>query len=128
MCRGREEGQNRGGFRSSEAPREAVSAHDRHGTVACELCESPASVYCQADEAFLCRKCDKWVHGANFLAQRHIRCLLCSSCHGLTQRYLIGTSTEVLLPTIVSTGERGQCSSDAQTECSRTLKMPFLFL
>ncbi|XP_022989503.1 B-box domain protein 30-like [Cucurbita maxima] len=71
--------------------------------VACELCGSRASMYCQADEAYLCGKCDKSVHGANFLAQRHVRCLLCSPCQSHSQRYLLGTSMEmeILLPSIV---------------------------
>ncbi|KAI8007995.1 B-box domain protein 30 [Camellia lanceoleosa] len=106
MCRGIEEEQNQGGFWRIDA----ISAHVGRGTVACALCKSRASLYCQADEAFLCRKCDKWVHGANFLAQRHIRSLLCNSCQGLTHRYLMGTSTEVLLSTVVSRpGERSKC-------------------
>ncbi|KAE9457794.1 hypothetical protein C3L33_10310, partial [Rhododendron williamsianum] len=92
MCRGTEEERSRGGFQRSEIHKEDVSTHD---TVACALCGSPASLHCPADDAFLCRKCDRWVHGANFLAQRHIRCFLCSSCQGLTHRHLIATSTEM---------------------------------
>ncbi|KAK1568228.1 hypothetical protein Q3G72_021958 [Acer saccharum] len=72
------------------------------GFVSCELCGSRASLYCQADDAFLCRKCDKWVHEANFLARRHVRCFLCNSCQNLTHRYLVGVSVEVKLPTILS--------------------------
>ena len=98
------------------------------GSVSCELCDSKASLYCQADDAFLCRKCDKRVHGANFLALRHIRCFLCNTCQNLTQRYLIGASAEVVLPTIVSWSERSQCNSNTEKMCSRKLKMPFLFL
>ncbi|XP_031254505.1 B-box domain protein 30-like [Pistacia vera] len=71
--------------------------------ICCELCGKRASLYCQADDAFLCRKCDKWVHEANFLALRHIRCFLCNTCQNLTQRYLIGASLEVLLPTMMTT-------------------------
>ncbi|XP_019158848.1 PREDICTED: B-box domain protein 30-like [Ipomoea nil] len=106
------------------------------GRVSCELCDSEASLYCQADDAFLCRKCDGWVHGANFLAQRHIRCLLCGVCRSLTQRYLIGTSVQVVLPTIVSSPERSSsCNSrvegsheNSNKTLSTTLKKPFLFL
>ncbi|PSS14431.1 B-box domain protein [Actinidia chinensis var. chinensis] len=126
MCRGREEEPSQEGcFKRTEALKEAVSGY---ATVACELCESWALLYCQADNAFLCRKCDKSVHGANFLARRHIRCLLCNTCQGLTQRYLIGTSFEVLLPTIVSWGERSRCNSNVKTKYSKALKTPFLFL
>ncbi|KAF6162999.1 hypothetical protein GIB67_021148 [Kingdonia uniflora] len=56
----------------------------------CELCSSRASLYCEADDAFLCRRCDRIVHGANFLALRHIRCFLCGTCQNLTRKYLTG--------------------------------------
>ncbi|KAI8012039.1 B-box domain protein 31 [Camellia lanceoleosa] len=128
MCKGREEDPSQGGFRRSEIQKEAVSAHATQPSVACELCESQASLYCHADNAFLCRKCDKWVHGANFIAKRHIRCFLCNTCRGLTQRYLIGSSSEVLLPTVVSWGERNRCNSNVKTKCSKTLKRPFVFV
>ncbi|KAF8658631.1 hypothetical protein HU200_059097 [Digitaria exilis] len=39
----------------------------------CELCGAPAAVHCEADAAFLCAACDAKVHGANFLASRHLR-------------------------------------------------------
>ncbi|KAJ4729990.1 Zinc finger, B-box, partial [Melia azedarach] len=61
MCRGTE-GANQPAFCLNK---------NTSGFVSCELCGSRASLYCQADEAFLCRKCDKWVHEANFLALRH---------------------------------------------------------
>ncbi|CAN4097078.1 unnamed protein product [Withania somnifera] len=93
----------------------------------CELCKSEASLYCQADDAFLCGKCDKLVHGANFLAQRHLRCILCGFCKRLTQRYLIGVSSEViLLPTVVRWNLDD--NSDEENSCSTTVKEPFLFL
>ncbi|XP_044465793.1 B-box zinc finger protein 32-like [Mangifera indica] len=69
--------------------------------ISCELCGMRASLYCQADDAYLCRNCDKWVHEANFLARRHVRCFLCNTCQSLTQRYLIGVSLQVLLPTML---------------------------
>ncbi|KAH7533026.1 hypothetical protein FEM48_Zijuj04G0085900 [Ziziphus jujuba var. spinosa] len=98
------------------------------GSVSCELCGSRASLYCQADDAYLCRKCDQSVHVANFLALRHIRCFLCNTCQKLTQRYLIGVSAEMVLPTIVSWSERNRCNSISKTRHSRILKRPFLFL
>ncbi|XP_021907289.1 B-box domain protein 30 [Carica papaya] len=105
MCRGVEREGNDGVFPSQQ----------RAEMVSCELCGSRASLYCQADDAFLCRKCDKWVHQANFLALRHVRCLLCSSCQKLTQRYLVGASREVVLPTVVgwpeTTRQPGQCDN-----------------
>ncbi|VAI56255.1 unnamed protein product [Triticum turgidum subsp. durum] len=39
----------------------------------CELCGGVAAVHCAADSAFLCVPCDAKVHGANFLASRHLR-------------------------------------------------------
>ncbi|PQM40517.1 hypothetical protein Pyn_23970 [Prunus yedoensis var. nudiflora] len=66
------------------------------GYACCELCSKRASLYCLADDAYLCRKCDQWVHGANFLALRHVRCLLCNTCQNLTQRYVVGISVEML--------------------------------
>lgn len=42
-------------------------------TTGCELCGAVAAVHCAADSAFLCLSCDAKVHGANFLASRHLR-------------------------------------------------------
>eukprot|EP00250_Pteridium_aquilinum_P011227 c19923_g1_i1 orf=496-1104(+) len=43
----------------------------------CDVCEgAPAKVFCAADEAALCAKCDEKVHGCNKLASRHIRLTL----------------------------------------------------
>ncbi|CAN6243254.1 unnamed protein product [Urochloa humidicola] len=42
-------------------------------TTRCELCGGAAAVHCAADSAFLCLRCDAKVHGANFLASRHLR-------------------------------------------------------
>ncbi|GLT58635.1 hypothetical protein SLA2020_315090 [Shorea laevis] len=127
MCRGIPEG-NSGG---NSCPKQGTPSSPSRSSVRCELCNSTASLYCQADDAFLCRKCDTWVHQANFLALRHIRCFLCNTCQNLTQRYLIGASTEVVLPTIVSLASESRgsrCDSDVERNCSPTLKTPFLFL
>ncbi|KAL6136860.1 hypothetical protein ACLB2K_062155 [Fragaria x ananassa] len=86
MCRGVEE--------------EAISVKASKG--------SRAWLYCPADDAYLCRKCDQSVHGANCLALRHVRCLLCKICQNLTERYVIGISAEVRLPTILRWVERSQ--------------------
>ncbi|GMN58096.1 hypothetical protein TIFTF001_027200 [Ficus carica] len=140
MCRGVEENNNQGGFSEiPNIPKEAA-LHPRQlrrpnastvtcAVISCELCSSRATLYCQADDAYLCRKCDQWVHGANFLARRHVRCFLCNTCQKLTQRYLIGVSTEVVLPTLVSnSSERSQCQTFETTNCSTKLKWPFLLL
>ncbi|CAN1161180.1 B-box domain protein 30 [Linum perenne] len=96
----------------------------------CELCGERARLYCQADNAYLCQKCDRYVHAANFLAQRHIRCLLCTICHGFTQRYLVGASTEVVVPELKEEDQEveedeEQCSEEAE---DASVKLPFLFL
>lgn len=126
MCRGLEESK-RGSVFEEVAP---SNTNTVTYVVICELCSSAATVYCQADDAYLCRKCDQWVHGANFLARRHIRCFLCKTCQKLTKRYLIGASVEMVLPSLVISSQerRSQCDSVSRTKCSRTLKRPFLFL
>uniref|UniRef100_A0A3Q7J1Z2 B box-type domain-containing protein n=1 Tax=Solanum lycopersicum TaxID=4081 RepID=A0A3Q7J1Z2_SOLLC len=93
-----------------------------HNIIVCELCKSEAYVYCEADNAFLCKKCDKLVHTANFFAQRHIRCILCGICKKLTKRYLIGVSHEVILLKVV------RCTNFDEQNCSTKVKEPFLFL
>ncbi|KAK4727420.1 hypothetical protein R3W88_032337 [Solanum pinnatisectum] len=95
---------------------------DQDNIIVCELCKSEAYVYCEADNAFLCRKCDKLVHTANFLAQRHIRRILCGICKRLTKRYLIGVSYEVILLKVV------RWNNLDEENCSRKVKEPFLFL
>lgn len=50
----------------------------------CELCEAPARMYCESDQASLCWDCDEKVHCANFLVARHTRVLLCHSCQSPT--------------------------------------------
>lgn len=50
------------------------------GRLFCELCGSFANTFCHSDEALLCQSCDSTVHRANFLASRHVRAVLCSSC------------------------------------------------
>ncbi|XP_058073107.1 uncharacterized protein LOC131221819 [Magnolia sinica] len=50
----------------------------------CELCDVPARMYCESDQASLCFGCDAKVHGANFLVARHSRSLLCQACQSPT--------------------------------------------
>ncbi|KAG9452819.1 hypothetical protein H6P81_005723 [Aristolochia fimbriata] len=50
----------------------------------CELCDHPARMYCESDQASLCWDCDAKVHGANFLVARHSRSLLCQNCQSPT--------------------------------------------
>ncbi|KAI3824726.1 hypothetical protein L1987_06197 [Smallanthus sonchifolius] len=69
----------------------------------CELCESPAKVYCDSDEASLCWTCDGKVHSANFLVARHSRSLLCRVCRSPTPWTASG---EKLGPSAVSICEK----------------------
>ncbi|CAJ1961506.1 unnamed protein product [Sphenostylis stenocarpa] len=50
----------------------------------CHLCNSPAKVLCESDQANLCWECDAKVHSANFLVTKHPRILLCHVCQSLT--------------------------------------------
>ncbi|GFQ05761.1 B-box zinc finger protein 32 [Phtheirospermum japonicum] len=50
----------------------------------CELCSSPARMFCESDQASLCWGCDEKVHAANFLVAKHSRTLLCHVCHSPT--------------------------------------------
>ncbi|CAI9759968.1 unnamed protein product [Fraxinus pennsylvanica] len=120
MCRGRE---------AIKEEEEEEEEEPQIYAVSCELCNSEASLYCQADDAFLCKKCDRFVHAANFLAQRHIRCLLCTTCGSFTQRYLVRTSVEVVLPTIVCLKGRGSgFDQNLEEKYIINRKEPFLFL
>ncbi|KAI3716199.1 hypothetical protein L6452_23368 [Arctium lappa] len=48
--------------------------------IQCDMCEQKeAAVYCTADEASLCHACDRRVHHANKLANKHLRFSLNSS-------------------------------------------------
>ncbi|WCJ37614.1 B-box type zinc finger family protein [Euphorbia peplus] len=131
MCRGIEE--KRRMF--CKKPEEDCCNWANSEMVRCELCDSRAYVYCQADDAFLCQKCDQWVHEANFLALRHIRCFLCHTCHNLTSKYLVGTSVHNLLPPVLTLAVEQPTTSpmiddddDDDKQSCASLKMPFLFL
>ncbi|XP_047155536.1 zinc finger protein HD1-like [Vigna umbellata] len=50
----------------------------------CDLCNSPAKLSCESDQASLCWECDAKVHSANFLVTKHLRILLCHVCQSLT--------------------------------------------
>ncbi|KAL4278106.1 hypothetical protein GQ457_03G005840 [Hibiscus cannabinus] len=48
----------------------------------CDYCRGVrAVVYCKADSARLCLRCDGCVHSANLLSCRHARSLLCEKCN-----------------------------------------------
>ncbi|PIN16321.1 hypothetical protein CDL12_11027 [Handroanthus impetiginosus] len=86
----------------------------------CELCSSPARMFCESDEASLCWDCDQKVHAANFLVAKHSRTLLCHICYSLTPWKAAG---EKLGPTVsvcqacADEGEnRGTSSSRCENE------------
>jgi hypothetical protein len=48
--------------------------------ILCDVCEGAAArLFCAADEAALCLRCDEKVHGCNKLASRHVRLELAES-------------------------------------------------
>lgn len=48
----------------------------------CEYCgEQRSIVYCRSDSACLCLSCDRNIHSANALSQRHSRTLVCERCN-----------------------------------------------
>ncbi|XP_016511606.2 B-box zinc finger protein 24-like [Nicotiana tabacum] len=52
--------------------------------IQCDVCEkAQATVFCYADEAALCTKCDIKVHAVNKLASKHQRLLLQNLCNKL---------------------------------------------
>ncbi|CAA7018141.1 unnamed protein product [Microthlaspi erraticum] len=56
---------------------------------ACDTCRSTAStVYCHADSAYLCTRCDDQVHSANRVASRHKRVVICESCERAPAAFL----------------------------------------
>ncbi|XP_042429706.1 zinc finger protein CONSTANS-LIKE 9-like isoform X1 [Zingiber officinale] len=59
-----------------------AEANDAAGRrAACEYCgEAPAVLFCRADSARLCVACDRLVHTANTLSQKHVRSLICDNC------------------------------------------------
>ncbi|THU68719.1 hypothetical protein C4D60_Mb08t06820 [Musa balbisiana] len=80
------------------------------GVKQCELCDRPARMHCESDQASLCWECDAKVHGANFLVARHSRCLLCQSCQSPTPWRAEGARPGYA----VSTCER--CAAGSATE------------
>lgn len=117
MCKGVEKEEER--RRGDEGCRRLCSESTK-APVSCELCGENAVVYCEADAAFLCRKCDTSVHSANFLARRHVRRMICTVCGKLTRRCLVGDNFNVVLPEIRTMTRVEEDSGDH--------KVPFVFL
>lgn len=46
----------------------------------CVVCQAAATLYCQNDNAFLCKECDVTIHSSNVVAQRHTRVKVCELC------------------------------------------------
>lgn len=83
----------------------------RLGSKQCELCDRPAMMRCESDQASLCWECDAKVHGANFLVARHSRCLLCRSCQSPTPWWAegarLGHTVSVCERCAAEDGDRG---------------------
>ncbi|OVA10914.1 zinc finger protein [Macleaya cordata] len=119
MCRStREEEITKSGLNWLDLSMMVDSGHVKMGSIFCELCSSRASLYCPADKGFLCWNCDKQVHKANFLAMRHIRCILCDTCQNLTCRYIVGASLKLILRSI---SHRRQCNPKNCVKCPRII-------
>lgn len=56
----------------------------------CSLCGAVAVVHCDADQAFLCERCDGYVHGHNLVVSRHVRTRRFSSISETGQEPEIG--------------------------------------
>lgn len=55
----------------------------------CDTCRSAAcTVYCRADSAYLCAKCDSRIHAANRVASRHERVWVCEACESAPAAFL----------------------------------------
>nr|AGL61503.1 constans-like protein [Chrysanthemum x morifolium] len=50
------------------------------GRVCDTCCCSPSTIFCEADLAYLCTRCDSQVHAANKLSSRHKRVWVCEAC------------------------------------------------
>ncbi|CAI8592739.1 unnamed protein product [Vicia faba] len=121
MCKGAAEPKGRKFFPTTSFD------HKTRDSICCELCGLQASLYCQADDAYLCRKCDEKVHEANFLALRHIRCFLCNTCQNLTRRYLVGASLEMILPANISWNKGNLPHNSNLIKCSTTHNSSSMF-
>ncbi|GER28334.1 B-box zinc finger family protein [Striga asiatica] len=94
----------------------------------CELCTAAATVYCPSDAAFLCRKCDAEVHGANFLVARHLRRPVCPSCRNPTGDEFSGAGLRSPRDTFQSCSpaseDGGSVSSSYSSDCISSTTSP----
>ncbi|KAM7504077.1 hypothetical protein LguiB_002981 [Lonicera macranthoides] len=72
----------------------------------CEICTSPASMYCESDEASLCWDCDEKVHSANFLVAKNSRFLLCHLCQSPTPWQAVGPKLSPTVSVCLSCAEK----------------------
>ncbi|EPS65958.1 hypothetical protein M569_08820, partial [Genlisea aurea] len=63
----------------------------------CDFCStSKALLYCVADSAKLCLRCDREVHSTNPLFKKHARSLLCDGCDSAASSIFCSTDSSVL--------------------------------
>ncbi|KAG2306542.1 hypothetical protein Bca52824_026290 [Brassica carinata] len=106
MCKGVNEEENRSVHRGCWSLCTRPNVPVRY-----ELCGGgDASVFCEADSAFLCRKCDRWVHGANFLLTR--RCLVGDNYHVVLPS---ATARESTMEDITKLSEQDISNNEVQT-------------
>ncbi|KAF9609268.1 hypothetical protein IFM89_014462 [Coptis chinensis] len=76
----------------------------------CDLCNLPAKMYCESDQASLCWNCDSKIHSANFLVAKHTRSLLCHLCQFPTSWTAsgpkLGSTVSMCEVCVVSNGNR----------------------
>ncbi|XP_062105358.1 zinc finger protein CONSTANS-LIKE 15-like [Humulus lupulus] len=76
----------------------------------CDFCNlKPALLFCEADSANLCLFCDRRVHSANTLSDKHSRSWICHNC-GLNPVSVVCSKNKVLLC--------HDCNWDSHTTCS----------
>lgn len=86
----------------------------------CELCKGAARVYCESDQASLCWSCDAKVHSANFLVARHVRSLLCHSCHSPTawsgSGHKLGRTLSICEPCVKARASQSHGANEEDSE------------
>ncbi|KAK1294815.1 Zinc finger protein CONSTANS-LIKE 14 [Acorus calamus] len=80
---------------------------------ACDFClVSKAVIYCRADSARLCLSCDRHVHSANPLSQKHVRSRICDNCRS-SPASVACTTDGLLLCRDCDFDSHGTCGSSA---------------
>lgn len=80
---------------SSELPNSSKNSQEKQSL--CDFCgDLRAVLYCRADSAKLCLKCDHKVHSTNQLFTKHTRSVLCDACDSSPSSIFCSTHCSVL--------------------------------